>query len=114
MKRNIGIILVITFFSLFVLYGIFEVAKVFLGPSLTITAPKNLDTVSYPIVPVSGHVSRAAYLTIDDRQIFADAGGNFMDRLLLLPGYNIIKVSVKDRFGKEVSQKISIYYSPAN
>ncbi len=114
MKRNIGLISVTIFFSLFLIYALFEVAKVVRGPSLTITAPKDLDTVTYPIVPVSGIVSRAAYLSLDDRQIFADESGHFAESLLLLPGYNIISIKVKDRFGKEVSRNISIYYTPAN
>ena len=114
MKKNFGIILAIVFFSLFVLYGGFEVAKVALGPSLVITSPKDIDTVQDPVLTVSGKVKRAAYISINDRQIFADEKGSFRDRLLLLSGYNIISVKVKDRFGKEVSHQMSIYYSPTN
>lgn len=114
MKRNIGAISAIIFFSLFVLYGIFEVTKVTLGPSLTITSPKDLDTVYDPLLTVSGVTKRAAYLSINNRQIYADEKGVFLERLLLLPGYNIISISVKDRFEKEVVRQTSIYYSPTN
>ena len=114
MKRNLGVILASVFFLLFVLYGGFEAAKVVLGPSLTIISPKNLATLNKPLVTVSGKVLRAAYITIDDRQIFADQNGNIADRLLLLPGYNIITIKVRDRFGKEVSKRIELSYVPIN
>ena len=112
MKRSIGTIAAIIFFSLFAIYGLFEVAKVALGPSLTITSPKDIDTVSNALIDVSGRAVRAAYLTINDRQIFADPNGAFSDKLLLLPGYNIIEVKVKDKFGKEKSKRIAITYTP--
>lgn len=114
MKRNLGVILAIVFLGLFVAYGGFEVAKVALGPSLVVTSPKDLSTLNDPLVKVAGQVKRAAYITLNDRQIFADGNGNFGESLLLLPGYNIISIRVKDRFGKEASKRISIYYSPAN
>jgi hypothetical protein len=114
MKRNIGTILAFIFLVLFLLYGGFEVAKVALGPSLTVTSPKDLDTVHDPLVHLTGHVARAAYISVDDRQIFADESGMFTESLLLLPGYNIIKVKVLDRFGKEKSKQITISYVPSN
>lgn len=112
MKRNLGVIFAIIFLGLFVVYGGFEVAKVALGPSLSIFSPKNLDTVNDPLIVVSGNVKRAAFISIDDRQIFADEKGDFSESLLLLAGYNIITIKVKDRFGKETSKQMSIYYAP--
>jgi len=114
MRRNIGVILAIIFLALFVIYGVFEVAKVALGPSLSVTSPKDLSTVNDPFIRVSGEIKRAAYISVNDRQIFADEKGDFSESLLLLPGYNIIEIVVKDRFDKEVSQRISIYYAPLN
>ena len=114
MKRDTSIILTVSFLALFVIYGGFEVAKVVLGPSLYISSPRDLATVNDPLIDVEGKVKRAAFISINDRQIFADEKGDFKDRLLLLPGYNIIEVIVRDRFDKEVSREIRISYVPIN
>lgn len=111
MKRNIRTVAIIAFFILFLLYGAFEGIKLFLGPSLVIYTPRSIDTVDIPTLTVSGHVARVAYITLNDRQIFADTSGNFTDKLLLSPGYNIIKVKVTDRFDKEVTKEMKIWYT---
>ncbi len=110
MRRNPKTIVTIIFFILFLLYGAFETAKLVLGPSLKIDTPKDLSTVDDPFVTVSGKVKRASYITINDRQIFADVSGYFEDKLLLLPGYNIIQLEVKDRFEKTVTKNLKIWY----
>ncbi len=113
MKRNLRTITIIIFFLLFVLYAGFETLKLFLGPSLVINNPKNLSTITEPELTVSGHVERVSYITINDRQIFADKSGYFEDKLLLLPGYNIIEVSVRDRFGKEIDKTLKVWLAPS-
>lgn len=110
MKKNTRFFIIVGFFLLFVLYGIFEGVKLYQGPSLTLNTP-SYATVTGPLFTVSGVVKRSAYLTLNDRQIFADTKGYFEDKLLLSPGYNIIEVEVKDRFEKQVSKKIHVWYS---
>ncbi len=110
MKRNLRTITIIVFFVLFVLYTGFETSKLFLGPSLIIDTPKDLSTVTVPELTLSGHVARVSYIAVNDRQIFADKSGYFEDKLLLLPGYNIIEVAVRDRFGKEMDKTLKIWY----
>lgn len=112
MKKNIGIIAAIIFFSLFVIYSGFETIKVVLGPSLVITSPKKLETVHEPLITVRGTVKRAAFITVNDLQIFADTKGDFATELLVPAGYTIIKVVVRDRFGKEISEYIPLSYVP--
>jgi hypothetical protein len=114
MRRGISkpsTLLSLIFFGLFLLYGIFEIGKVFLGPSLVINTPTNLSTVTNPLIVVSGKVARAAYVSLDDRQIYGDEKGNFSESLLLSPGYNIISIKVRDRFGKEISKVINVTYT---
>lgn len=112
MKRNISVIFGLVFFGLFVLYAGFEAIKVALGPSLVVKTPSAYETVDDPLIRVSGQVKRAAYITVNDRQVFADLDGNFSVELLLPPGYSIIEVAVRDRFDKEVVRHISLVYEP--
>lgn len=110
MRKNIRVIAVIVFFGMFVLYAGFETIKLFLGPSLVIESPKDLATVNDPLITVTGVVKRVSYITVNDRQIFADTAGRFNDKLLLLSGYNIIKVEVKDRFDEVLKKEIRLWY----
>jgi hypothetical protein len=112
MRKNIRVMSVIVFFVLFVLYAGFETVKLFLGPSLIVDSPKDLATISDPLITVSGTVKRVSYITINDRQIFADTEGKFSDKLLLQSGYNIIEVEVKDRFGKILREEIRVWLAP--
>lgn len=110
MKRNIRTISIVTFFVLFVVYAGFEVAKLYLGPSLVVNTPTDLSTVDNPLVEITGVAKRVSYIKINDRQIFSDTKGYFSDKLLLLPGYNIINIEVNDRFGKEINKEIRMWY----
>ena len=111
MKKNIGIIAAIIFFTLFIVYSGFETIKVVLGPSLTITSPQKLETVHDPLVTVRGTANRVAFITVNDRQIFVDTKGEFATELLVPVGYTIIKVTVRDRFGKEITEYIPLSYT---
>src|SRR3989344_5614511 len=110
MKRNVVTIFATTFFVLFLAYGGFEIAKVIIGPSLVVITPKNFATVEDPLITLKGIVKRAAYITVNDRQIFADTNGNFSDTLLVPAGYSIIRIEVKDRFEKITAKNIAIMY----
>jgi hypothetical protein len=111
MKRNIRTISIIIFFALFVLYAGFEVAKLYRGPSLVINTPNDMSTVDNPLVEVTGTAQRVAYIKINGRQIFADTKGYFSDKLLLLPGYNIISIEVNDKFGKAISKEVRMWHT---
>jgi hypothetical protein len=112
MKRNLSVTLSTIFLLLFILYAGFETQKYFRGPSLTVTEPIDLSTVRDPIIAVKGNVARVAYITVNGKQIFADTNGDFSDQLLLPPGYSIIRVAVKDRFGKEIAKDLHLTYVP--
>ncbi|MFA6050232.1 MAG: hypothetical protein WC761_03490 [Candidatus Paceibacterota bacterium] len=112
MKRNLSVILSTVFLLLFILYAGFETQKYFRGPSLSVTEPVDLATVRDPIISVKGKVARVAYITVNGKQIFADTNGDFSDQLLLPPGYSIIRVAVRDRFGKEISRDLHLTYIP--
>lgn len=112
MKRSLGVIASVTFLLLFLVYAGFETWKFVAGPSLNITKPSDFETVIDPMIKVEGVVKRAAFISINGNQVFADKDGNILNELLLPEGYTIIRVEVKDRFGKEVKKDIHITYLP--
>ena len=78
------------------------------GPRLTLTFPQDGYSTSSPLIAVTGVAERAHFISLNDRAIYIDEQGNFKETLLLNPGYTIIKVFVRDRFGREQSSLINV------
>lgn len=93
------------------LYSWSRTSNLVRGPELTITSPDSPVTQS-PLITLSGKVERVAHLRLNDGKIFADGNGHFSERLLLQPGYNIIKVEAIDRFGRQVERFVELAYQP--
>lgn len=110
MKKTFASFLAFVFLALFTIYTGFETIKYLSGPSLEIVSPKDFETTIEPSINIRGVVKRAAYITINGKQIFADTNGEFGNELLLPPGYSIIRILVKDRFGKEIYRDIHVTY----
>lgn len=79
------------------------------GPELTI-APIDAARLDSPLLGLEGEVRRVAHLQLNDGKIFADAAGHFSQKLLLYPGYNIIKLEATDRFGRRAARYIELAY----
>lgn len=86
-------------------YTGFESRNWFLGPVLTITSPKNGDTLNLPLIEVQGETRNTSLITLNDRAITIDDQGVFKEKILLSPGYNVIKINAKDKFGR-VKEKV--------
>ena len=80
------------------------------GPKLTIKSPTPNTAVSSPLVEVTGQAKRISRIYLNDNQIFTDESGQFKEKLLLAPGYTIIKLKVQDRFGRQVEQRFGLVY----
>lgn len=82
-------------------YALYESRNIINGPLLKLTEPNNGLSTSDPDVEVSGQTQNISSISINDRKITVDESGWFKEKVLLSPGYNIIKISVYDRFGRE-------------
>lgn len=103
---------IIIFLFLFLGYGMFEGKKILSGPSLTITQPQNGQSFTNQNNEISGSVSNASFIRLNDRQIFVDKNGVFREPLTLLSGYNIIRIEVEDKFGKKVQKELKVFLYP--
>lgn len=92
-------------------YAGYRMKDVFRGPKLTLTSPalENLP-LHEQLVTISGQATRVAHLRLNDGTIFADSEGYFAEKLLLAPGYNIIKLEVRDRFARTLTRFIELTY----
>lgn len=112
MNRNAISIIRISAISLLVLiiagYSIFQAQKLIRGPIIDIYTPENGATYSQTLIQIDGRARNISYLNLNGRAIFTDKNGNFSEKLLLSPGYNIIKLDARDKFKNYTEKKLEI------
>jgi len=104
------ILLVVMVAGLIVTYTYYKTRDFIHGPVVIITSPVNGTTVNDSLVEIVGEAKRIAYISINDRQIFTNEEGNFKEKLLLFPGYNIISIKVSDKFDRNIEESLEIVY----
>lgn len=93
-------------------YAYFETRGLIRGPVVAVEYPVPGSTVADELVTVSGTVLRVTDIALNDRPIFIDADGRWSEMLLLAPGYNVLELSVADRFGRTRRELIELVYRP--
>lgn len=97
-----AIVVIIVGYSSFVLYGYMR------GPRIIISSPESGFSTTTPLINIVGRVVHANAITINDAESPSDLNGNFQSRLLLADGYNIMKVTAKDRYGRVAEKTIEM------
>jgi hypothetical protein len=112
MNRNALSILKTSSLALLVLvvvgYGLFQAQKLISGPVITIYNPQNGATFGQTLIEIDGKVKNAAYISLNDRPMYTDASGRFSEKLLLSPGYNVVKLAARDKFGKTTEKELEL------
>lgn len=100
---------VIGVFGLLLLIGLllFQTRGIFFPPSVSISSPKEGDTVPQEFV-VKGKTDSNATITINNESIFVENNGVFEKKITLFPGETSITVKAKNRLGKESTVQRSI------
>ena len=112
MNRNATSKLKIGLFSLFGIiiigYSLFQAQKLILGPIIEIYTPQNGAIYNQTLIEISGRAKNISYLNLNDRAIFTDKDGYFKEKLLLSPGYNIIKLDARDKFKNYTEKRLEL------
>lgn len=95
-------------------YSFIALAGFVKGPRITVVSPKTGLAANKPLTDVAGHVVHSNDLSINDLPVSLDLAGNFAERLLLAPGYNIIVIKAKDRYGRTTEEKIETILNAPN
>lgn len=93
-------------------YSFYQSKNILTGPAIAIIEPENGSTVQEQFIKISGSTKNIKKISLNDRFIFVDETGLFMENLLLSEGYNIIKISAWDKFNKKTEKIIEIVYQP--
>ena len=91
-------------------YAGFQSKKIISGPQITIQSPST-TSANDGAVDVSGVVKNVSVVTLNDRLIPIDEAGQFKEKILLYPGYNVIKLKATDKFGACVTKELQLVYT---
>lgn len=94
--------------TIILLYSLFQGWKIIAGPIIDIYNPQNGITYSESLIQVEGRARNIAFIKLNDKQIFTDKNGYFSEKLLLSPGYNIIKLDAQDKFKNSTEKRIEV------
>jgi len=112
MNRNalskLKIFLYVLFGLIIASYSLFQAWKLISGPIIEIYSPQNGATYTQTLIEISGRARNISYLNLNDRPIYTDKDGYFKEKLLLLPGYNIIKLDARDKFKTYTEKKLEL------
>ncbi|MDB5244798.1 MAG: hypothetical protein JWN18_668 [Parcubacteria group bacterium] len=90
-------------------YGLIEAWPLIAGPRLAISSPINLALDEDGIVTIGGSVTRAAELTVDGSAVLRDQNGDFSSTLTFPRGGTILTFVARDRFGRTVTARRTIF-----
>ena len=89
-------------------YSLFQAQKLITGPIIEVYTPQNGATYSQTLIEIEGRAQNVAHLNLNGRKIFTDKDGHFKEKLLLSPGYNIIKLDAVDKFKKYTEKTLEL------
>ncbi len=109
-KTVLKIILTLVVISIVVGYSYSRSKNFITGPTITMISPQTGIGVSKSLLEIQGIASSISYISINDRQIFTNEDGEFKEKLLLFPGYNIISIKASDKFDRKIEKTLEIIY----
>ncbi len=94
------------------IYIVVIVFQVFAPPMLTVTSPADAIRVQDPDITVTGSTEPETSVTINGREIFLDADGNFSANLSLTEGINTITISSQKKRSKPTVETRTVLLEP--
>lgn len=91
-----------------VFYSLFQAKNLILGPRFTIDEPTDGQTLLEEEFIFSGNAHNVSSITLNDSPIFIDENGVFKEKLIAPSGYSIMKLEVKDRFGRSKTEYVHL------
>ena len=105
MKWWLGII---SCLCLFLVIMVFSYEKMnFMWKGIRIEA-SILEKDGSSVSEVKGVASKAIHLSINGREIFINKEGEFKESIALLPGFSVVTIEARDKFGKNVLKKFQV------
>src|SRR6185369_7060849 len=97
-KNSFKITLLSLFFLSLIVIAFFQSRDILFGVKIKNVNITDGKVFTENIIQVTGNARNAIKLTLDGREISVDQSGNFNETIALLPGYNIINITARDKF----------------
>lgn len=110
-RKTLGITLALSITLILGIYVAFQAKNLILGPQISVSEPHDGATVGFNVVDIKGIARNISEIKLDDSPIFIDTKGVFAEKLIVPPGYSIIKLSAQDRFGRKKTTLLHIVYN---
>lgn len=94
-----GLVFVIIFVFIF-----FQYNSLLFGPPLSVSSPKNNQTIKNNIVEIKGKTEPYSVVFVDGEEVLVGIDGGFKKSIYVFPGDRKITITAKNRFGKEKSE----------
>jgi len=105
MKWWIGVVACTLLFLTILIFSYIKMGFIFKGVKIVANLQQQTDS---PLTTISGQAAKATVLTLNGREIFIDKQGNFSESIAMLPGYSVVTLMAKDKFGKSAEKKFEI------
>lgn len=97
--KRIVLTVFVLFLILVALYFYREIGFLVKAPALEVSQPLTDITARQETFEIVGKTD-AAYLTVNDKEVYIDKQGNFRTEINLSQGINVIKIQAENRFNK--------------
>ncbi|KKS58209.1 MAG: hypothetical protein UV43_C0048G0009 [Parcubacteria group bacterium GW2011_GWF2_42_7] len=102
---SLGLMTALAIAGLSTVYFIYQLRGVIFGPYLAVSSPFDGEVLEQSYTTIKGKAGQANFLSLNGRKVFVDRNNEFSHSLLLASGYNIIELTTKDNFGREIKIK---------
>ena len=109
-KKILKISLTSLLFIFIIIYAFFISKDLLFGVKIKNVNITDGAKVTESVMEVKGKAKNAVNLTINGREISIDQQGNFNETIVLLPGYNVIDIKARDKFGNNDEKNYKLIY----
>ena len=112
-KRVLVITSVIIVAIVIIAYSYHASKGIIVGPTIVITSP-SVDETSFSssTVEIKGIATRTQSISLNGRAILIDESGNFLETVILSPGYNVETLQGIDKFSHATTASLQLIYKP--
>ncbi|HEU0085718.1 MAG TPA: hypothetical protein VFQ59_02045 [Candidatus Paceibacterota bacterium] len=112
--KKIARIVSLSILLLFILgYGTFRASGLLFGVKIKDINISEGAVIEESIFVIRGNAKNAIEISINGREIWIDQEGNFHEAIAFLPGYNMVNIQAKDKFGNRDEKNYQLIFAKA-
>jgi len=109
-KKTLKIVLLSGLFLFILVFAFLKSYDLLFGVKIKNVSIVDNATLTDNLLHVTGNAKHAAILTLNGREISINKQGDFDETIALLPGYNVIQIEAKDKFGSVDEKNYKLIY----